>query len=281
MGQDPVCVATDFWKTPVYTEATAKEQGAMGMEQYILMAVFIRFLADFLLIMAVNRLTLQEQGVFRAFLGSAVSGIYAAGCVALQWSFLNHPICYMVCLMLTCLLAFGAKKNCLSGWLAFCLLRFGLDGIGAGQGMMPELLGASILCAVCLYRFRRGGEKRYVPVELCYGDRKVSFQALYDTGHQLRDPLTGKPVLVVGADVADELAGLTSRQLEKPVEMMGRIPGLRLIPYQTVGRSGELMLALQLERTKIGKKKGSYLVAFAPQVLDGNGQYQGLIGGNV
>ncbi len=281
MGQDPVCVATDFWKAPVYTEATAKEQGAMGIEKYILMAVFIRFLADFLLIMAVNRLTLQQQGIYRDLLGSAVSGLYAAGCTILQWGFLNHPVCYIVSLMVTCLLAFGVSRDRLSGWLLFCLLRLGLDGIGAGQGMMPELLGAFILCAVCLYGFRSNGQKRYVPVELCYGQRKVSLQALYDTGHQLRDPVTGKPVLVVGADVADKLAGLTPRQLEKPVETIGLIPGLRLIPYQTVGRSGDLMLALQLEQTTIGRKKGSYLVAFAPQVLDGKGQYQGLIGGNV
>ena len=81
--------------------------------------------------------------------------------------------------------------------------------------------------------------------------------------------------------MARELTGLTKQQLRKPVDALGTIPGLRLIPYRTVDQSGRFLLALQLKHTKIGKRTGSALVAFAPEVLDGNGKYQALIGGTV
>lgn len=247
------------------------------MQMYVVIAIVIRSLADFLLIMGVNRLNVPGNRVWRGLTGAAAGGAYAAACMLLKWRFLSHPAGYILSLLLTCLIAFGVGTDNLRKWPMFCLLRLGLDGMGSSTGQM---IGAAMLFGVCLYGFRLGGRKRYVPVELQYRNNQVTLQALYDTGHSLRDPVTGKAVLVVGADVADRLTGLTPEQLKQPVEMMGTIPGLRLIPYQTVGRS-ELMLALPLENTKIGQRKSKYLVAFAPQVLDENGKFQGLIGGTV
>lgn len=247
------------------------------MQKYVVIAMVIRLLADLLLIMGVNRLNAPENRVWRGLAGAAAGGVYAVACMVLKWRILSHPVGYILSLLLTCLIAFGIRTDNLRKWPMFCLLRLGLDGMGSNTGQM---IGAAMLFGVCLYGFRLGNRKRYVPVKLRYRNNQVTLQALYDTGHTLTDPVTGKPVLVVGADVADRLTGLSSEQLKKPVEMMGTIPGLRLIPYQTVGRS-ELMLALPLEQIRIGKKNGSFLVAFAPQVLDENGKFQGLIGGTV
>ena len=248
------------------------------MKNYLMVAVGIRFLADFLLIMAVNRLSVPGERVFRGVLGAAIGCLYAAGCTLLGWQFLRHPIGYVVSLLITCLTAFGIGNSVLRKWPMFCLLRLGLDGLGNSTG---EMIGAALLFGVCLYGFKWSGKQHYVPVELEYGNNRITLQALYDTGHRLTDPVTGKPVLVVGADVACRLTGLTPQQLRKPVETMGVIHGLRLISYQTVGRSGELMLALMPDHIRIGKKKSNALVAFTPQVLDENGKFQGLIGGTV
>lgn len=245
------------------------------MPKYVIIGILIRILADFLLIMGVNRLNIPGERAWRGVAGSVVGGLYAVLCTVRKWQFLSHPVGYVLSLLLTCLIAFG--KDGIAKWPMFCLLRLGLDGMGNNTAQM---IGAAMLFGVCLYGVRFGGRKQYVPVKLQYGNKQITLQALYDTGHSLTDPVTGKPVLVVGADVADRLTGLTPEQLRKPVEMMGKLPGLRLIPYQTVGRS-ELMLALPLEHIRIGKKRSSFLVAFAPQVLDENGKFQGLIGGTV
>ena len=85
--------------------------------------------------------------------------------------------------------------------------------------------------------------------------------------------------MIVGPKAAGKLTGLTQSQLEHPVETMGTIPGLRLIPYQTVGQSNGLLLGLKLPNSKIGSWRGSSLVAFAPQGLGENQAYQALTGG--
>ena len=107
--------------------------------------------------------------------------------------------------------------------------------------------------------------------------------ALQDTGNSLIDPLTGRSVLVVGADVAKKLLGLTREQLSMPAEAIvsAGVPGLRLIPYRTVGQAGGMLLGLRLQDVKIGHWKGSSLVAFAPEGLSEEGAYQALTGGVV
>ena len=105
--------------------------------------------------------------------------------------------------------------------------------------------------------------------------------ALRDTGNTLKDPVTGADVLVVAQQVAEQITGLNSQQLSNPVESIGVIPGLRLIPYRTVGQSGGMLLALRIQKVKIGKQWGSRLVAFAPNGLCADGRYQALTGGNI
>jgi len=85
---------------------------------------------------------------------------------------------------------------------------------------------------------------------------------------------------VIGADAAQQLTGLTREQLLTPVETIGILPGLRLIPYHSVGSSG-FLLALRLRDVKIGSWRGSTLVAFAPERLSMEGAYQALTGGAI
>jgi len=116
-------------------------------------------------------------------------------------------------------------------------------------------------------------------VELSYGDKRVQLTALRDTGNTLRDPVTGRQVLVVDASTAGKLTGLSVQQLKKPVESVTALPGLRLIPYRAVGQAGGLLLALKIPQAKIGSWQGSALVAFAPEGLGSDGTYQALTGG--
>lgn len=252
------------------------------MQQYMVLAVIIHFIADFLLLFAAKSLFSPYPGFLRPLLGAAVGGIYAAACLIPQLSFLQNPVCYWLSMLLGCLIAFGVERIALSSAAVYILLRLALDGLASGESIVAQLLLGILLSVLSLLGF--GGRfcgRRYVPVELCYRGKKVKLQALWDTGHELCDPITGKSVLVVGADVASVLTGLELEQLRQPVEAIQTIPGLRLIPYQTVESSGRMMLCMVIPDTKIGRKRGSCLVAFAPQVLDSSGKFQALIGGAV
>lgn len=251
------------------------------MERYLILAVAIRFVVDGMLLFAVKRLFSPVSGVLRPLLGAAVGAAYALCCMLPGLSFLKGNGWYGISILLCCLTAFGVGKVALSSAAVFCLLRLALDGLASG-GYVAELLIGILLSILSVLGFG-GGQlgKRYIPVELRYQEKSVHLQALWDTGHHLCDPITGKSVLVVGSDIAQLLTGLSQNQLQNPIESIGIIPGLRLIPYQTVGNTGNMMLALQIPDAKLGGKKGTCLVAFAPQVLDRNGKFQGLIGGTV
>ncbi len=252
------------------------------MQPYMILAVIIRFFVDLLLLFAAKRLFSPCSGFLRPLLGAGISAVYAAGCILPGLSFLQGNLWYGASILLCCFAAFGLDRAALSSGAVYFLLRLALDGLASGRGAVEELLMAILLAGLSLLGF--GGNrlwKHYIPIELHYGDKTVCLQALWDSGHDLRDPITGKSILVVGSDVANALIGLKPNQLKQPVESMGTIPGLRLIPYQTVEQTGQLMLAMMLPNTKIGRKKGAALVAFAPQVLDGSGKFQALIGGTV
>ena len=178
----------------------------------------------------------------------------------------------VLALLLTGVTAFGISY----GVLIFALLNLSLGGIAdSSNQILPPLMGAAGLGLACMVL---GKDNRYVPVELIYHDKKLRFTALRDTGNNLRDPITGKFVLIVDADIAFRLTGLTHAELSNPVSNLDRLPGLRLIPYQTVGNHG-FLLALTVSQAKIGNRQSSVVVAFSPQIL--GSKYQALTGGSV
>ena len=196
--------------------------------------------------------------------------------------FLGNPLWRAVSLAGMALIAYGMQRSTLRRGAVFAVLSLALSGIAVGLGgnSLFSLLAAALgLGLLCILGFRgRGKEGSYVPVEIRNGETRIQLTALEDTGNTLRDPVTGQPVLVIGADAAHRLTGLSREQLQNPVESIGAIPGLRLVPYRTISNSG-LLLALKFQNVKIGKWKGSSLVAFAPEGLGGN--HEALTGGVV
>ncbi len=248
------------------------------MQGYIVLAMGFRFLVDTMVLMGVNKLSGVYANPVRSLFGAVTSGIYGLCCFMPRLAFMQGGWCYILFLLLTCWAAFDVGKEAYGKWLLYSLVKLALECLIADLGSAANLVSATALCGVCSWAFR-GRIKKLLPVQLQYSGKCLQLQALYDTGNLLRDPVTGKPVLIVGADVAQQLTGLSCQQLQKPVESMGAIPGLRLIPYHTVGQSDGFLLALRLQNTKIGAWQGSSVVAFAPRRLDENGKFHALIGG--
>lgn len=252
------------------------------MTVYLDGVIFLNFLVDFLLLLAAGRLCGFPVKIGKAVAGGALGGVYATFCLLPGFSFLGNFLWRTVSLCAIAVVAYGFSLSGLRRGLVFAFLSFALGGavMGIGKGgILGIVCAAGIICLLCCVGFRgRLGGTNYLPVELSYGGRNLRLTALQDTGNTLLDPVTGQQVLVIGADAAQKLTGLTLQQLQSPVESVGAIPGLRLIPYHCVGGCG-FMLALRLQGVKIGSWKGSTLVAFAPEGLNREGAYQALTGG--
>lgn len=241
----------------------------------MLLAVMLNVTVNYLLILGAGGLCGQTPALGRALLGGVIGAIHGALCFIPGLGFLGHSAWRLVSVALMGLAAFGCKQLRLQAvLLALCL---GLDGVVMHRDIRGTLAG---LCAAVLIGFLLRGKKEgtFVPVRLHYGQKELELLALRDTGNRLIDPITGGSVLVIGAQAAEKLTGLTVGQLKDPLHTMGQLPGLRLIPYNAVGSRG-FLLGLRLPKVKIGNWQGSQVVAFAPAGLEGN--VQALIGGTI
>lgn len=252
---------------------------------YLDIVMLLNFLVDLLLLLGTNRLCGYPPRGKRAALSALLGCIYAGACLLPGFSFLGSLLWRTVSLVLMSGIAFGFTKNALRRGIVFALLSMALGGIALcmnSRSFWSLAASAGGICLMCALGFQnKPGAQSFVPVELTYGETKLRLTALQDTGNTLRDPITGADVLVVGADVAQKLTGLTRLQLRSPVEFLDAIPGLRLIPYRTVGQGSGFLLALRLQEVKIGNRRANTLVAFAPDGLHSEGAYQALTGGAV
>lgn len=252
---------------------------------YLDAVIFLNFIVDFLLILGTNRMTGYPPGVKSAALAALFGGGYAALCLMPGFHFLGNMLWRSVFLGMISLIAFGWNRSTVHRGAVFVLLSMALGGIASGVGIVD--FGAVCICAgllwlLCRIGFQNQiGQRKYVPVELCWRERKVKLLALRDTGNTLRDPLTGESVLVCGADVGEELLKLPRSCFQDPCSAVssGIIPGLRLVPYHAIGQPGSMMLALRLKQVKIGDHVSDPLVAFAPQEIAKGEAYRMLTGG--
>lgn len=255
------------------------------MRIYVDGVMAINFGVDLLLLLGTNCLagfpTQRGRLVLASLLGAAYSGV----CLLPDFRFMGNLLWRIVCLLLMGSIAFGWNRSALRRCGVFTLLSLALGGFAVSlnrSNAATLLLGAGGLWLLCRIAFGEPvGSRRYVPLEICHGDRKVSLLALQDTGNTLRDPITGEQALVISPEAAEELTGLTSQQLSHPLQTMtaGVCPGLRLIPYRAVGQGGGMLLAMRFSDVTIGSRRQSALVAFAPEGFGKQEAYQALTGG--
>ena len=254
---------------------------------YLDLVLLLNFAVDLLLILGTNRLTGFPPGFFRGIWASALGAVYAAGCLLPGFYFLGSTFWRFAFLGLMGIIAFGLNKSAWKRTGVFVLLSMAMGGIAMGMGKSDfSMVLLSALGVWLLSRIGFGGSvggKEYIPITITEGERTFSAIALKDTGNSLRDPITGQQALILGPEGAERLLGLSPEQLTRPMETMMGSPGrgLRLIPYNSVGQPGGMMLTKRFENVKMGDKRGSALVAFAPERIGAGQVYQALAGGNL
>ena len=210
---------------------------------------------------------------------------YSGACLFSGFRFLGNSLWRLVSLGGMAGIAFGWNRSTLKRCGVFVLLSMAMGGIAIGfeKSSIPALvLTAGGVWLLCRIAFGGSiGQREYIPVEITYGKNTANLIALRDSGNSLRDPITGEQIMVIGSDVAMKLTGLTIEQLRAPVETLAQrpLPGLRLVPYKSVGQGSGMLLAMGFDNVKIGSRRQKTIVAFAAEGLGSGEMYQGLTGG--
>ena len=273
---------------------------------YIDSLFLLNLIVDYLLLLGAARLSGAALCRPRLALGAALGAVYACAVFLPGLGFLTHPAVELAMAGAMVLLAFGGGRRLLRSFLAFLALAcalgggvlalslMGARGVGLERGVLsPRVdLGVLLLSAAGCYAaaslvFRRGmahGVRELVPAVLTLEGRQVTLTALLDTGNTLTDPATGRGVLVVEGEKAAPLLDtpLGEAQLRDPVGTLAGLEGngrFRLLPYQAVGVECGLLLAVRLDRARVGEREyRGVLAALSPTRLSDGGTYSALVG---
>ena len=251
------------------------------MNRYAVVVFLFCALINGTLLMGVGRLCGRPPTWVKVLLGSALIGIYACVCLCSGVFWINETICRILILLLVGWLSLGLSMKCIG---LYILLSVGVERIvlcsDNNNGLLAVLLLALVI-HLLTYAFSGVREGRFVTVELQFAGKRMRLTALRDNGNMLRDPITGMPVLILGLRASQELTGLNKQQLQRPVEVMRKlpIPGLRLIPYKTISEANGFILGLRMNSVRIDNWKGCLVVAFAPEDFGAKEEFEALTGG--
>lgn len=255
------------------------------MEVYVDGVMLVNFVVDFLLLLGTDRLAGYHSGTKRLLAAAAVGSVYSGACLLRSFRFLGNILWRIIILLSMGSIAFGWSRSALRRCGLFTLLSLALGGLAMCFGRMDfQVLGLAGLglCGICRLVFEEyPGSREYVPLVINYGEKKMKLLALRDTGNTLHDPITGRQALILSAGAASRLTGLTVGQIRDPLSTIAEqpVPGLRILPYRTVGQGSGMMLAMVFDDVQMDGRKQKTLVAFAPENFGTEGAYQALTGG--
>ena len=270
---------------------------------YIDSVFTLNALMDYLLLLVTARLAGIPLRRGRYLLAALAGGAYAAAVFAPGAGFLAQGAPKAAAGAVLALIAYGGEARLgrltavffgLSCGLAGCVLALGTllgRAVPAVNGVLYTDVDARVLLIaasggylVLTVGFRAAARHavagRRLPLRLCVEGRVLAMTALWDTGNGLREPGSGRPVLVLAPGTLDGALPpgvrslLTPEGLRHPAELveplMAALPALRprLLPYRAVGTAGGLLLAVRTEWAEIGGVRyQGLLAALAPEAL--------------
>ncbi len=277
----------------------------MGGEVYIDLYVLINASMDLLCLLITARLLHRRLGALRALWASLLGGVYAAAALLLGLGGAFGLLLDGAAAILIVLIAFWTRGmrlgRLLVGALVYVLISMALGGMMTAlyvclnrldlpfEALQGDRLSVWVLCVlapIAGLALSRGGRllgisqrAQGVTVEATLLGRRVVMRAMVDSGNLLRDPVSGRGVIIADRS---HLRGVLPRELTEEGEAWmrwlesdpTRASRVRLIPARTATGSGLLPAILPDELILYdGKERffADYLVAISELEGTANG----------
>ena len=280
------------------------------MTIYLDRVFLLNLLVDYLLLLAAAEFCGRELRRWRFFFCAALGAIYAVLVFLPRCHWLSYPIVRCLVGVVLPFAAYFGEAHRYRLVAVFCLLSAGLAGVLMALGLMagnptgllqkvyyanvswPVLIGSAGIFTILLRLFlgQSGRHERgeLMEIKVSLNGSVQTITALYDTGHTLRDPVSGKTVLIAEQqaflwtkDIADILNKKISVE-EKMVRLHTCGTPLRfsLLPYKAIGTSCGLLLAVKSDYILVDGRcyKGTLVALWEGEIADGTG-YQALWSG--
>lgn len=259
----------------------------------------LNLVIDYFLLLATARVCSLPFRRGRFALGAGAGSLWSCLSLLPPCAFLNAPLLRPVLAMAMSLIAFGGDGKlfrCFAAFLGISALFGGAvyaaalwRGGTAGSGPLMDidmgiLLLSFALCwaavSLVFHRSIENARRRYCTVTVERGGRRVTFQALRDTGNRLYDPIGGCAVFVAEAGALLPLfPGADEALLRGPApEAVTRLPGTRLVPCASVDGTRRLLLAFRPDRITVdGEARKDLIAAVSPAPIGTDGTYRAVL----
>lgn len=267
----------------------------MGQVVYADLLFLVNFSMDFLCFFITARLLHRPFRVLRSILASAMGGVYSIVILFMNFKLLPEFIADLGFCILMCLCATGIKGKRTSEFFLYTSVYFGVSiGTGGCMTAMYSLLNrmdlplsavkdnpdgisvwifgllavvSGVVAMIGGRMFKNASQGKISDLEITYGGRTLPLRGMVDTGNMLKDPISGKPIIIVDKK---SLEGLIPRSILDRA-MRGDISGIvcesveskvRLIPMKTA--SGSSMICAFVPQKLIDQNGVELDALFAP-----------------
>ena len=264
------------------------------MTVYVDELVILNLYISFFLLSATEKLIKRQVLFWRKFLSSAVSALFSLYIFLPEIHFLLSFLVRLIMSAIIVFMCFGIKNKLLylKTVLVFLSANFIFAGImyGIWQIFMPNnlainnsfvylsvspimLIVTTALCYILIWFYRKYIDRNipkqlYYNITLSYQNKSVNLKALLDTGNNLYDAFSDKPVVVVPLNFIKPLFEKQQLVSFKSLSYVDKdIQGYRLLPFNAVGINGVLPAFLAYCNMEGNNKKTKIIVAVNEQLL--------------
>jgi len=287
---------------------------------YADMLFLVNLIMNVFVLWVVSKATRNKQKKRWLFAGAGVMSLMHTLLIAIEaLRFVNVALSSVVILMAGVLLTFrpsGIKAFVKLMLVSYCI-SFAVGGLGMSlffltgvpyaiyfiandvgftqaiswQLVLAGMAASYVLIKLGLKILERHGLKRQMlcNVQIFVGEVAATFEALVDTGHSLKDPLSQSPVIIAEFEHVKEFLpdGLKVLFYEKresvafsaeTAEESTFYKRIRMIPFTSLGRSNGMLIGFRPDSVMVeGAKKPSAVIGIYNDKLCRDGRYQGLL----
>ena len=126
-------------------------------------------------------------------------------------------------------------------------------------------IAGGLITHACGRFFSKRGARRHAHLSIEFHGRTCTVEALCDTGNLLRDPIGGKPCIVVDARhlkgiIPADLLTIASKEAPPPPNVYARYAERIRLLSATSATGTRMLLALRVDRVTVDGKNGAHTV---------------------
>lgn len=281
----------------------------VAMEYYVEYIFAENFFIDFILLYITGNLIKKKIIYKRLILAALIGAIYVILIAYIRKAFMTFFVVKISVSILMIMVAYDSKGIIRNIKVILCFYIVTLMMVGivfalysfTNSKVTVDIIIISIFMGFVVLKFlfyeiklrkEKNNYIRTVTIEI--NDKKKSFRAFIDTGNELTDPVTGKPVIVVnieslgdilGEDITKEILEFYKNEgksyenifLEKNYKLK-----LRVIRYNTISNKNQLMICMIPDNITISGNdknitKADAVIGIYPQKINQKEDYDALL----